>query len=137
MLVRGLAVSIRVLAMVMSRGRVLFRLFVVAMIMMMRRLAVVMGCRFVLCSGIVMMRARRVLLFLCHGKFLLQYEILGVSGQRALLTSATNFRTEPRQKKPTWPNTRRHSTTSAYSSTGLPARPGCPSPSHPTSKLIL
>jgi hypothetical protein len=36
------------------------------------------------------------------------------------------------QKKPTWQNTRRYSTTSAYSSTSPPAGPGCYSPSHPT-----
>src|SRR2546423_11269377 len=39
-----------------------------------------------------------------------------------------------KQKKPTWRNTMRYSTTSAYSSTGFPAkRPlDCPSSSHPT-----
>jgi hypothetical protein len=37
-----------------------------------------------------------------------------------------------KQKKPTWWNTRRYSTTSAYSSTSPPARPGCPLASHPT-----
>ncbi|MGZ5247663.1 MAG: hypothetical protein ACXWV5_11510, partial [Flavitalea sp.] len=36
------------------------------------------------------------------------------------------------QKKPTWRNTRRYSTTSAYSSTNPPAQPGCFSASHPT-----
>ncbi len=36
------------------------------------------------------------------------------------------------QKKPTWQNTRRRSTTSAYSSTGRPAGPGYPLSSHPT-----
>ena len=35
-------------------------------------------------------------------------------------------------KKPTWRNTRRYSTTSAYSSTNLSARPSCSSSSHPT-----
>jgi hypothetical protein len=35
-------------------------------------------------------------------------------------------------KKPTWRNTLRCSATSAYSSTGSPARPGCPLFSHPT-----
>ena len=36
------------------------------------------------------------------------------------------------QKKPAWRNTRRHSTTSAYSSTNPPAGPGCSLSSHPT-----
>src|SRR5437870_7822660 len=40
------------------------------------------------------------------------------------------------QKKPTWWNAERHSTTSAYWLTGLPAPPGCPSSSHPTFKLL-
>ena len=39
------------------------------------------------------------------------------------------------QKKPTWRNTRRYSTTSAYSSTSPPARPGCSLSSHPTIAL--
>jgi hypothetical protein len=38
----------------------------------------------------------------------------------------------PAQKKTTWPNTRRCSTTSAYSPTNPPAQPGCPLSSHPT-----
>ena len=43
-----------------------------------------------------------------------------------------------KQKKPTWRNTRRYSTTSAYSSTSRPARPGCSLYSHPkTSPLSL
>jgi hypothetical protein len=37
------------------------------------------------------------------------------------------------KKKPTWPNTLGHSTTSAYSLTDPPARPGYPLFSHPTS----
>jgi hypothetical protein len=36
------------------------------------------------------------------------------------------------KKKPTWENIERCSPTSAYSITNLPAGPGCPSPSHPT-----
>jgi len=36
------------------------------------------------------------------------------------------------RKKPTWWNTQGHSATSAYSSTNLPAKPGCSSASHPT-----
>ena len=39
------------------------------------------------------------------------------------------------QKKPTWRNTLRYSTTSAYSLTNPPEVPGCPSPSHPTTAL--
>ncbi len=35
-------------------------------------------------------------------------------------------------RKPTWRNTQRYSTTSAYSLTGPPVRPGCPSSSRPT-----
>ena len=41
-----------------------------------------------------------------------------------------------KQKKPTWQNTRRHSTTSAYSSTNPSAKPSCSSFSHPTSVSI-
>jgi hypothetical protein len=37
-----------------------------------------------------------------------------------------------KRKKPTWRNTLGYSTTSAYSPTSSPARPGCPSFSHPT-----
>ena len=37
-----------------------------------------------------------------------------------------------KQKKPTWQNTRRYSTTSAYSLTSPSALPGCSSSSHPT-----
>ena len=37
--------------------------------------------------------------------------------------------------KPTWRNTRRYSTTSAYSLTNPPARPGCSLFSHPTFSL--
>ena len=40
-------------------------------------------------------------------------------------------------KKPTWWNTLRYSTTSAYSATSLPERPGCPSSSHPTSLTYI
>src|SRR5258708_5916995 len=38
----------------------------------------------------------------------------------------------PKEKKPTWWNTLRYSTTSAYSLTDPPVRPGYPSSSHPT-----
>jgi hypothetical protein len=40
-----------------------------------------------------------------------------------------------RRKKPTWGITLRCSATSAYSSTGPPAQPGCPSSSHPTTSI--
>jgi hypothetical protein len=45
------------------------------------------------------------------------------------VATVTNVR---RQKKPTWRNTPRYSTTSAYSRTGFPARLGCPFSSRPT-----
>ena len=38
----------------------------------------------------------------------------------------------PKRKKPTWRNTLRYSTTSAYSPTSLSAQPSCSSSSHPT-----
>ena len=38
-------------------------------------------------------------------------------------------------KKPTWLNTHRCSTTSVYSSTSSPAKPGCSSSSHPTTSF--
>jgi hypothetical protein len=48
----------------------------------------------------------------------------------------TSSRTDPgrgqEQKKPTWRNTPRRSTTSAYSSTSPPVQPGCSPSSHPT-----
>jgi hypothetical protein len=53
-------------------------------------LAVVMGRRLMVRSSIVMMLAGCVLLFLCHGEFLLQ-KILAVSGPSALLTSVINY----------------------------------------------
>jgi len=57
----------------------------------------------------------------------------GRRGRRKL--SRRQHRSDPRQnktKKPTWSNTRRCSTTSAYSSTSPPAQPGCSLSSHPT-----
>jgi uncharacterized membrane protein YGL010W len=72
MLMRGLAVAIRVLAMVVSRGRMLLRFFVVAVIVVMSRLPMVMRRRLMLRSRILMMLAGWVLLFLGHGKLLLQ-----------------------------------------------------------------
>jgi hypothetical protein len=65
--VRGLAVSVRVLAMVEGRSGVLLCLVVVAVIVVMGRLVVVVGRRLMMCSSIVVMLAGRVLLFLCHG----------------------------------------------------------------------
>jgi hypothetical protein len=92
MLVRDLAVTVRILAMVVSRGRVLLRLLMVAVIVVMSRLQVVMRRRMMLRSGIVMVFAGRVLLFLGHGNFLLKTtSVPDVSGQLARLTSVTNF----------------------------------------------
>jgi hypothetical protein len=39
------------------------------------------------------------------------------------------------KKKPTWSNTKRYSTTSAYSLTSPPARPDRPLSSHPTTSI--
>jgi hypothetical protein len=91
MLVGGLAVAVRVLAMIESRGGVLPGLFVVAVIVVMGGLAVVMGRGFMLRGRLVMMLTGRVLFFLCHAWFLLQKEIHDVSGPGARPTSATNF----------------------------------------------
>jgi hypothetical protein len=91
MLVCGLAVPVRILAMAESRGSVLLRLFVVAVIVVMGCLAMVMGRRLMLRSRIVMMLAGCVLLFLCHEEFLLKTKIHDVSGQSARLTSVTNL----------------------------------------------
>ena len=89
--VRNLAVSVRILAMIVSRGSVLLRLFVVAVIVVMGCLAMVMGRRLMLRSRMVMMLAGDVPLFLCHVEFLLITKIRDVSGQSARLTSVTNF----------------------------------------------
>src|ERR1700731_3232390 len=48
----------------------------------------------------------------------------------------TSMLAERHKKKPTWSNTFRHSTTSAYSATSRPARPGCSSSSLPTTIRI-
>jgi hypothetical protein len=66
--VRRLAVAICILAMVVRRCRVLLGFVVVAVIVVMGRLVVVMGRRFVFRSRLVMMLAGRMRLFLCHGK---------------------------------------------------------------------
>jgi hypothetical protein len=70
MLMGDLAVAVGVLAMVVSRGRVLSRFLMVAVIVMMGRLPVVMRRRLMVGRGIVMVFTRRVLLFLRHGEFL-------------------------------------------------------------------
>lgn len=57
MLVRDLAVAVRFLTMVVSGGRVLLRLFVVAVIMVVGRLPVVMGCRLMVPRSTVMVFA--------------------------------------------------------------------------------
>ncbi len=51
---------------------------------------------------------------------------------RAVIVNALH---DQEQKKPTWWNTQGYSTTSAYSSTSLPAQPGCSLSSHPTTSL--
>jgi len=71
MRVRRLAVSVRILAMVQSRGCVLLRLFVVAVIVIMGSLAVMMRRCFMVRRRIVMMFTRWVLHFVCHGEVLL------------------------------------------------------------------
>ncbi len=53
-------------------------------------------------------------------------------GTTPVLTAVTTFTDPIETKKPTWSNALRRSTTSACSSTNPPARPGCPSPNHPT-----
>ncbi len=85
-----LAVAIGILAMVVRRGGVLLRLFVVAVIVVMGRLTVVMGRRLMVRRGVVMMLAGRVFLFLCHGKVPFQSLIRDVSGQSARLTAVTS-----------------------------------------------
>jgi hypothetical protein len=69
MLMRGLAVAVCILAMVVSRGRVLLGFLMVAVIVVMGRLPVVMCSRLMLRRGTVMVFARRVFLFLGHGNF--------------------------------------------------------------------
>jgi hypothetical protein len=77
----GLGVPVRILAMVLSRGSVLLRFFMISVIVVMGRLAVVMRRRLMLRSGIVMMFAGSVSLFLCHGNFLLQRESMTFQGK--------------------------------------------------------
>jgi hypothetical protein len=85
-LVCDLAVPVRILAVVVGSGGVVLRFGVIAVVVVVGRLTVVMGCCLVLRCGIVMMFAGHVLLFLCHGRVLLQNEIHDVSGQSARLT---------------------------------------------------
>jgi hypothetical protein len=68
------AVSVGILAMIASRGRVLLRFFVVAVIVVMGGLAMMMRRRLMVGSSVVMMLARWVLPSLCHGKSLLKEE---------------------------------------------------------------
>jgi hypothetical protein len=66
------AVPVRILTVVLSRSGVFPCLFVVAVIVVMRCLAVVMRRGLVLPGGVVMMLTRHVFLFLCHEVLLLQ-----------------------------------------------------------------
>jgi hypothetical protein len=67
MLVRYFAVPIRILTMALRRIGVLFRLFVVAVVVMVRRLTMVMRGRFMFRRRVVVMFTRRVFLFRRHG----------------------------------------------------------------------
>ena len=78
---------VRILAMVQSRGCVLFCLFMVAVIVIMGGLAVMMRRCFMVRRRIVMMFARWVLHFVCHRKFLLQDRPRDGVGQSADPTS--------------------------------------------------
>jgi hypothetical protein len=68
MLVCGLAVTVRILAMRLSRASVHFRLFVLALIVVMGCFAVVMGRRFVLRSRRLVMRAVSVFCSRSHSR---------------------------------------------------------------------
>jgi hypothetical protein len=72
MLMRDLAMAVRVLAMVESRGSVLLGLLMVAVIVEMGRLAVVMRRCLMVSSSIVVMFGGLVLLLLGHGNLLLE-----------------------------------------------------------------
>jgi ubiquitin C-terminal hydrolase len=63
MLMGGLRVTVRILAMVLSRRSVNFRLVMLTNIVMMCRFKVVMGCCMMMCGSSVMMLAGRVFLF--------------------------------------------------------------------------
>ena len=70
MFVGGRRVLVCLLAMFMSRFGVLFRLFVLAKIMMMGRLMMMVGGRVVMSGCLMMMLTGRMLWGLCHGVFL-------------------------------------------------------------------
>jgi hypothetical protein len=129
---RHFGAFVRFLAVLLGAGRVLLRLDVLAALMMMGRLAVMVGGRLVFAGRLMMMLARFVLGFHGHREFLLKNAVRGVAGQSARLIPATNFPfLGPREveilaapqakKKPTWRNALGHSTTSAYSLTSPPA----------------
>jgi hypothetical protein len=89
-LVRDLAVPVRVLAVVVGRGGVFFRLIMVAVIVMMGCLAVVVCRCLMLCGRIVMMIGGNVLLFLGHGEILLKTKSMTFQG-KVPLSPVTNF----------------------------------------------
>ncbi len=55
-----------------------------------------------------------------------------ISGETLCASVSSEHYVQPRTKKPTWQNTHRYSTTSAYSLTSPSAPPRCPLSSHPT-----
>jgi len=67
MFVGGRRVLVRLLAMFVSRFGVLFRLFVLAKIMMMGGLMMTVGGRVVMSGCLMMMLTGRMLWGLCHG----------------------------------------------------------------------
>ena len=66
MLMRGLGVTVGILAMIVGRARVLLPFLMITVVEVMCCLPVVMRGRLMLRSGLVMMFTRRVLLFLGH-----------------------------------------------------------------------
>jgi hypothetical protein len=112
MLMRDLAVPVRILAMVVSRGRVLLRLFMVGVIVVMGRLPVVMRRRLMFRGGPVMVFGGRVFLFLGHGNLLLE-------------TTKTKKADVAETLESIPPRRLTHLT-------GPSALPSCPSASHPT-----
>jgi hypothetical protein len=71
MLMRSLGETVRLLAVRMSCGRMHLRLFVLTLIVMMGRFPMVMGSRFVIGRGSVMMCTRRVFCHRSHKTILL------------------------------------------------------------------
>ena len=69
MFVGGRAVLVPVLAVLVCRFGVLFRLFVLAKIVMMGGLMMMVGGGVVMSRGLMMMLAGRMLRGLCHGAF--------------------------------------------------------------------